>query len=127
MRQSETSLACVLAHTADGRLARWLLMTQDRVGSRAFPLTQDYMAIMTGVQRSTISQLAAALKEDGVIDCSRGTLTILERPALIDHACECYGTVGDLFEELRAARPPPLNETAPRSREGPHRRGRSGS
>jgi CRP-like cAMP-binding protein len=101
-RQAETSVACNIAHTAAARLARWLLMTQDRVGSPAFLLTQDYMAVMTGVQRSTVSLMAAALKKAGVIDYARGKVTILDRPRLIDHACECYATVGEQFETLRS-------------------------
>lgn len=100
-RQTETSVACNVTHTADGRLARWLLMTQDRVGAAAFPLTQDYMAVMTGVQRSTVSVMAAGLKKAGVIDYSRGHVTILDRPRLIAHACECYATVQRQFEGLR--------------------------
>jgi len=106
VRQAETSLACNLAHTADGRLARWLLMTQDRVGSPTFPLTQDLMAIMTGVQRSTVSQLAHALKTAGVIHYARGQVTVVDRQRLIDSACECYGTVNQLFEDLRGKTPP---------------------
>jgi CRP-like cAMP-binding protein len=102
MRQAETGVACNVAHTADGRLARWLLMTQDRVGAEAFPLTQDYLAVMTGVQRSTVSQLAAALKRGGVIDYARGQMVIRDRTALIAHACECYSTVEEQFEALRA-------------------------
>jgi CRP-like cAMP-binding protein len=100
-RQAETSVACNAAHTADGRLARWLLMTQDRVGADAFPLTQDYMAVMTGVQRSTVSVLAAGLKKSGIIDYSRGQVTIRDRPRLIQHACECYATVQAQFDGLR--------------------------
>jgi CRP-like cAMP-binding protein len=100
-RQAETSVACNVTHGADGRLARWLLMTQDRVGADAFPLTQDYMAVMTGVQRSTVSLMAARMKKAGLIDYSRGHVTILDRRRLIDHACECYATVQGQFESLR--------------------------
>jgi CRP-like cAMP-binding protein len=101
-RQAETGVACNIAHPADGRLARWLLMTQDRVGANAFPLTQDYMAVMTGVQRSTVSLIAAGLKTAGVIDYARGNLVIRDRKALIARACECYSTVEEQFEALRA-------------------------
>lgn len=100
-RQAEASVACNIAHTADNRLARWLLMTQDRVGADGFPLTQDYMAVMTGVQRSTVSVMAAALKRAGVIDYVRGNVTIVDRERLIDHACECYTSVEEQFEALR--------------------------
>ncbi|CAN7596978.1 Crp/Fnr family transcriptional regulator [Phenylobacterium sp. LjRoot219] len=99
--QAEQGVACNATHGVHGRLARWLLMTQDRVGTSAFPLTQEYMAVMTGVQRSTVSTMAATLKRAGVIDYSRGRLTILDRPALLRHACECYAVVGRQFEDLR--------------------------
>ena len=98
--QSEQGVACNATHAGQGRLARWLLMTQDRVGLDSFLLTQEYMAVMTGVQRSTVSALASALKKAGVIDYSRGRLTILDRPALIRHACECYAVIGRQFEAL---------------------------
>lgn len=100
-RQVETAVACNVAHSADSRLARWLLMTEDRTGSAAFPLTQDYMAVMTGVQRTTVSQLAAALKKAKVIDYSRGHVVVLDRPALERHACECYALMEAQFEALR--------------------------
>ncbi len=98
--QAEQGVACNIAHEVQGRLARWLLMTQDRVGAASFPLTQEYMAIMTGVQRSTVSVVAGALKKAGVIDYVRGQVVIVDRDALIDHACECYGVVSSEFQEL---------------------------
>lgn len=101
--QAEQGVACNAAHDVPARLSRWLLMTQDRVGSKSFPLTQDYMAVMTGVQRSTVSLAASALKKRGVIDYSRGNVTILDRPALQRNACECYGIIGAQFEELRVS------------------------
>jgi CRP-like cAMP-binding protein len=99
--QAEQGVACNATHDVRGRLARWLLMTQDRVGTSSFPLTQEYMAVMTGVQRSTVSAMAGTLKKSGVIDYSRGNLIIRDRPALMKHACECYEVVGQQFEELR--------------------------
>jgi CRP-like cAMP-binding protein len=104
--QAEQGVACNIAHEVHGRLARWLLMTQDRVGAPTFPLTQEYMSVMTGVQRSTVSVMAGTLKKAGVISYSRGFVTILNRDALIAHACECYGVVGRQFEALRAVAAP---------------------
>jgi len=101
--QAEQGVACNIAHEVHGRLARWLLMTQDRVGAPTFPLTQEYMSVMTGVQRSTVSVMAGALKKAGAISYSRGFVTIRNRDALIAHACECYGVVGRQFEALRTA------------------------
>ncbi|HEX4711915.1 Crp/Fnr family transcriptional regulator [Phenylobacterium sp.] len=100
-QQAELGVSCNLAHSADGRLARWLLMTQDRVGSNLLPLTQDYLAVMTGVQRTTVSLMAAALKKAKIIAYSRGQLTILDRPGLIERACECYTLSEQQFENLR--------------------------
>jgi CRP-like cAMP-binding protein len=100
--QAEQGVACNVAHDVSARLSRWLLMTQDRVGAKTFPLTQDYMAVMTGVQRSTVSLAASALKKLGVIDYSRGLVTILDRAGLERQACECYGIIGGQFEDLRA-------------------------
>lgn len=100
--QAELGVACNVAHSTSGRLARWLLMTQDRTGGDTFPLTQDYMAVMTGVQRTTVSLAAAAFKQDGVINYVRGQLTVLDRPALVARACDCYPVVEAQFEALRA-------------------------
>jgi CRP-like cAMP-binding protein len=100
--QAEQGVACNIAHEVQGRLARWLLMTQDRVGAASFPLTQEYMAVMTGVQRSTVSVMAGALKKAGVIDYVRGQVVIRDREALIRHACECYTVVSEEFETLHA-------------------------
>ncbi len=101
MVQAEQGAACNATHGVQGRLARWLLMTQDRVGADSFPLTQEYMAVMTGVQRSTVSLMASELKKRGVIDYARGDMRILDRDALKHHACECYGIIGRQFEALR--------------------------
>jgi len=100
--QTEQGVACNIAHEVPARLSRWLLMTHDRVGSKTFPLTQEYMAVMTGVQRSTVSLAASGLKADGLIDYSRGQVTILDRENLERRACECYGIIGSHFEDLRA-------------------------
>jgi CRP-like cAMP-binding protein len=99
--QAEQGVACNVAHDVHSRLARWLLMTQDRTGSADFPLTQEYMAVMTGVQRSTVSMVAASFKKSGIIDYTRGAVSVLNRPALERRACECYAVVGRAFEQLR--------------------------
>jgi CRP-like cAMP-binding protein len=99
--QAEQGVACNITHEVPGRLARWLLMTQDRVGASSFSLTQEYMAVMTGVQRSTVSVMAGELKKAGVINYSRGHVTIRDRAALERHACECYEIVGEEFRSLR--------------------------
>jgi CRP-like cAMP-binding protein len=99
--QSEQGVACNILHDAPSRLARWLLMTQDRTGHRVLGLTQEYMAVMTGVQRTTISAVANQLRSAGLIRFSRGNVEILDRPGLEAFACECYCAVRVEFEDLR--------------------------
>ena len=101
--QAEQGVACNTMHEAAPRLARWLLMTQDRTGSRSLPLTQDYMAVMTGVQRTTISAVANQLRSAGFIRYSRGNLEILDRAGLEGYACECYRAVRTEFDSLLPA------------------------
>lgn len=101
--QAEQGVACNILHDAAPRLARWLLMTQDRLGARNLPLTQEYMAVMTGVQRSTISLVANQLRADGLIRFSRGNLEILHRDGLEAAACECYRAVRGEFDNTRDA------------------------
>jgi CRP-like cAMP-binding protein len=98
--QAEQGVACNALHHAPSRLARWILMTQDRTGARSLPLTQDYMAIMTGVQRTTISAVANHLRSAGLIRYSRGNLEVVDREGLEAHACECYGAIRNEFDAL---------------------------
>lgn len=88
--QSEQSVACNALHDLQPRLCRWLLVCHDRVDSDVMNLTQEYMAVMLGVQRSTVSIAASALREAGVISYSRGQVRLLDRKALERRACECY-------------------------------------
>jgi CRP-like cAMP-binding protein len=101
LRQAEISVACNISHPADARLVRWLLMTEDRTGSASFPLTQEYMAVMTGVQRTTVSAMAASMKKAGLIDYRRGNITVLDQPGMRARACECYALMEDQFKSLR--------------------------
>jgi CRP-like cAMP-binding protein len=98
--QAQQFTACNVLHAADQRLARWLLMTADRTGSASFPLTQEYMAVMTGVQRTTVSTLANGFKERGLIRYSRGNIEILDEPGLQRASCECALVVRKQFEDL---------------------------
>jgi CRP-like cAMP-binding protein len=91
--QTAQSTACNTLHRAEQRLCRWLLMTQDRVGSDILPLTQEHLAIMLGVQRTTVTAGALALAERGVITYTRGRIRIIDRPALERCACECYRAI----------------------------------
>ena len=99
--QAEQGVACNILHGAPQRLARWLLMTQDRIGNRTLPLTQEYMSVMTGVQRTTISAVANQLRNHGLIKFSRGNVEVTDRAGLEAYACECYRVIRTDFDALR--------------------------
>ena len=92
--------ACNRLHSVYERCARWLLMTQDRVGSDKFPLTHEFLAIMLGSRRSGVTVAAAALQKAGFIHYSHGTITILDRTGLEATSCECYKVTTDQFGAL---------------------------
>ena len=92
--------ACNKLHEAEARLARWLLMVQDRVQSDTLMLTQEFLAEMLGTQRTTVVMVAGAFQRGGLITYSRGRITILSRENLERAACDCYGVVHRLYEGL---------------------------
>jgi CRP-like cAMP-binding protein len=81
---------CNRLHEVDERLARWLLMSQDRVGSDALPLTQEFLAQMLGTRRSSVTVAAGALQKAGFISYKRGSVVVLDRRSLEESACDCY-------------------------------------
>jgi CRP-like cAMP-binding protein len=93
LEQVMVSAACNGAHNVRQRLARWLLMMRDRHDSDELPLTQDLLAEMLGVHRPSITNAAQALQRDGLIECGRRRVTILNRDGLIGASCECYRLV----------------------------------
>lgn len=94
------SIACNSLHSLTQRCARWLLLTHDRVGSDRFPLTQEFLASMLGVNRQSVSVVASTLQKFGFIKYSRGYLTIVDRKGLKSNACECYQLVADQYKRL---------------------------
>ena len=84
------STACNAAHTVEERLARWLLTAQDHLGSDVFPLTQEFVAMMLGVTRPSVSEVAGTLQRAGLIKYRRGEVTVVDREQLRAAACECY-------------------------------------
>jgi CRP-like cAMP-binding protein len=88
--QSAQNMACNSLHGAEQRLCRWLLLTQDRLQADVLPLTQEHLAVMLGVQRTTVTAVASALQARRLISYVRGKITVLDRPALIRSTCECY-------------------------------------
>lgn len=97
--QIALSAACNRLHSNDARLARWLLMNQDRVGS-AFTITQDFLGQLLGVRRSTVSVSAGLLQRDGAIRYTRGRVTIVDRELLEAMSCECYATITSELERV---------------------------
>ena len=93
---------CNRLHEVDERLARWLLMTQDRVGSDSLPLTQDFMAQMLGTRRSSVTVAAGTLQKAGLISYTRGSVTILDRPGLEEAACDCYGQLRQQIKDWKS-------------------------
>lgn len=86
----EQSSACNALHRAEQRLAKWLLRCHDRVGGDDIRLTQEYLAALLGAQRTTVNEAAQGLQKSGAIIYSRGRVTVLDRGALEQAACECY-------------------------------------
>ena len=91
---------CNSAHEAEPRLARWLLMFQDRLQEDTFQLTQDFLAQMLGARRTTVAIAAGTLQHSGFIEYSRGRVTILSREALMTAACDCYEVTHRLLLNL---------------------------
>jgi CRP-like cAMP-binding protein len=85
--------ACNRLHEIEQRLARWLLMCQDRVESEYLPITHDFLAQMLGTGRPSVSLAAGILQKNGTIENSRGAVKILNRPGLEASACECYRAI----------------------------------
>jgi CRP-like cAMP-binding protein len=98
--QVAQSAACNQFHSLEQRCCRWLLMTHDRMPSNEFLLTQEFLAMMLGVQRTGVTAAAGALQRAGLIRYSRGIVTILDRGGLKRRACECYGVSKREFDRL---------------------------
>jgi CRP-like cAMP-binding protein len=92
MQVAQTA-ACNRLHDIEQRLARWLLMTRDRVDSGSMPITHDFLATMLGTDRPTVSLAAGVLQKKELIEYTRGAVKIVNRKKLEDAACECYGVI----------------------------------
>ncbi len=102
--QVAQSAACNQFHTLEQRCCRWLLMTHDRMESDQFLLTQEFLAMMLGVQRTGVTAAAGALQRAGLIRYSRGNVTIVDRSGLVQRSCECYGVSKREFDRLLGKR-----------------------
>ncbi len=102
--QVSRNAACNLVHTVRQRAARWLLATADRMNGPSFELTQHFLAQMLAVRRTSVSEVAQSLAEDGCITYTRGTITITDRRRLQEHACNCYETIRRATDATMTAR-----------------------
>jgi len=96
------SAACNRLHVIEQRCARWLLMSQDRVGRNKFDLTQEFLAEMLGVRRPGVTVAMGILEKAGLIAHGRGTITVVDRDGLQKASCECYRTIRERQKKLIA-------------------------
>jgi CRP-like cAMP-binding protein len=104
MAQRATASACLRFHEIGPRLARWLLMSQDRAHTDRFPMTQEFLASMLGVRRVGITAAAGDLQRRGLIHYHRGNLAVLDRAGLQAAACSCYADDLQVYEQALADR-----------------------
>jgi CRP-like cAMP-binding protein len=100
MAQQAASAACLRFHQTTERLARWLLMSQDRAHSDHFHVTHEFLAYMLGMRRVGITAAAKALQRGGLIEYHRGDVTVLDRPGLEAATCSCYATDRKTYAQL---------------------------
>jgi CRP-like cAMP-binding protein len=104
MIQIAQTAACNRFHRVSQRMARWMLMTSDRVESNEFRITQQFLALMLGVRRVGVSVAASGLRERKLLAYRRGCFTILSHRGLVAAACGCYKTVKDLYARAQGRR-----------------------
>jgi CRP-like cAMP-binding protein len=116
--------ACNALHSVKQRCCRWLLETQDRVGSPEFLLKQQFLAIMLGVQRPTVTLVMRALQDRGLITTKYGRIRVLKRRMLEKGSCECYEVIRAHFQRLGLLRPSGTRRQSASSYGGPTSRAR---
>ena len=101
LSQARVTAACNAVHVVEERFCRWLLQSADRAGSSTVNLTQEFLAEMLGVRRTSVTEVASKIQNTGAIKYSRGVINILDRPALEKMSCECYQTLVDQSVVIR--------------------------
>ena len=99
LAQVQQSAACNALHEAESRFCRWLLQSRDRSDGDIVPITQEFLAQMLGVRRTTVTLVAQSLQDAGLLRYRRGRIEILDRNMLEERACECYGVVRRTIEQ----------------------------
>lgn len=100
LAQVMQSTACIAAHQVQERCARWLLMTHDRAGGDRFQLSHEFLAMMLGVRRQSVTVVAGTLQSAGLITYKHGHVRVVDRDGLEAAACECYGAVRSKYDAL---------------------------
>lgn len=95
LSQARVTAACNALHSIEARFCRWLLQSADRAASDTVNLTQEFLAEMLGVRRTSVTEVASKVQSAGAITYSRGVIKILDREALVRMSCECYQTLLD--------------------------------
>jgi len=98
--RAQQTIACNFAHTLEERCARWTLLTQDAIGRPDFPLREEYLAMMLGVQTHVVTEPMAALQTIGAIRYAGGIVTIASEGRLREAACECYTAPAEFSQRL---------------------------
>jgi CRP-like cAMP-binding protein len=104
LAQVSQSAACYCFHLVEARLARWLLMTSDRMETGDFPVTQEFLSNMLGVRREAVNKSAVMLQQQQLINYSRGNVSIINQVGLEKASCKCYGIIKDEEKSFPAKR-----------------------
>jgi CRP-like cAMP-binding protein len=101
------TVSCNAVHPVEARCCRWILAMHDRTDQDSLPLTHEFLGEMLGVQRSTVSVVTRTLQTAGLIQQSRGGITVIDRAGLEETACECYGRIRRIYQRLLPGTYPP--------------------